>query len=56
MRLIGGVDPHRMGVPTHVRRRLKQRDLMALVQQMGDGETGDAGPDDGDPHSNPYVA
>src|SRR5205085_4503224 len=56
MGLVGRVDANRMRVTPDIRSGLEQRDLVALVQQVRNRETRDAGADDGDLHGFQYVA
>ncbi len=49
-RLVCSVDPHGVGVAAGVLARLEDRDLVMLVEQIGDHQTGDACADDCDPH------
>ena len=48
MGLVGGVDPHRVGVAARVVVRLEHGDVVALVEQVGAHEPGHARADDRD--------
>src|SRR5271165_3313354 len=51
MGVIGGVNPHRVGMPAGVGVGLIDDDVVLAVEQMGSGQARDSRTDDCDPHS-----